>query len=118
MVAHQIERPARWCAGESAPELVAAWGLKGVLFCHPPFNGTPRPVAMPVLACLPVAGGLPTWRATRSATTCPWAGWVLACPTVGRWRAYLACHQIGHHLPVAMPVLTCHQIKRTTCPWA
>ena len=66
----------------------------------------------------PWAAGVPTWRATRSATTCPWAGWVLACPTVGRWRAYLACHQIGHHLPVAMPVLTCHQIKRTTCPWA
>ena len=39
-------------------------------------------------------------------TTCPWAGWVLTCPTVGRWPACLACHQIGH------------QIKRTTCPWA
>ena len=24
----------------------------------------------------------------------------------------------AHHLPVGVPVLACHQIKPTTCPWA
>ena len=62
-------------------------------------------------------------------TTCPWAGWVLTCPTVGRWtarghagadvpdRGPVAClpgvpQDQAHHLPVAMPVLTCPTVGR------